>query len=194
MGAFFFVSKMETFGEGLRYNNRTKLIIMKKGKMIYMFLAVFVFKALAICAIIMMLSSCGSNSNTSPKPEKVHTGGVSKIEKKEMDINPAFYLGSDFGNYFQVLYRQEKYDMMLSHTSKESVNKHGEENIIALYRDMQFAHRIELDNMNTTSDSTYTMNYVINQMATRKMWRLKIAIEEGDIKVVLPDDLNDFLK
>jgi len=141
-------------------------------------------------AILFMFTSCGQ-----PKQEVKHEDVETvMVERGKLSVNPAFYLGSDFGNFFQVLYRQEKYDVMLQHTSLESVKEHGVDKVTDFYRDMQFAHRIKLDNMNQTSDSTYTMNYVINQMATRKMWRLKVKIVNDSIKVVLPDNLENFLK
>ena len=46
--------------------------------------------------------------------------------------------GSDFGNYFQVLYKLNQYDKMMELTSKKSLAVHGEDEVLEFYQEMEF--------------------------------------------------------
>jgi hypothetical protein len=118
---------------------------------------------------------------------------VSTLDKtnsiKEFE-NPFIIYGTTFGNYFQTLYKIGNFNEMLNFTSKSSIEKFGEDKILNFYRNMDFAYEIKLHSHNKNGDVT-TLNYTAGIIATRKMVRIDVVVENDSTKIVL-NNLNNF--
>ena len=109
--------------------------------------------------------------------------------------NPVLIYGSDFGNYFKVLYAQGKFSDMVKFTSSKSIKKHGKDKIVDFYKNkIHFGYELgKLKSTINEDDGAIILNYPSSQVfATKKVVRLKVVIENDTCKLVLPDNLKDF--
>lgn len=151
-------------------------------------------KFIVIILTFVFLVSCG----TSVKKEADKDTSV-VLENKEADFqvdysNPAIIAGTDFGNFFKILYAQGNFDEMLKFTSQSTFDIHGKDKIEDFYKNkMKFGYELgKLKSMNQ-EDGIYTLNYPnSNIMATKKVVRLKVCVENDSTKIILPKELNDF--
>jgi hypothetical protein len=93
-------------------------------------------------------------------------------------------MGTNFGQFFQTLYRLGKYDEMLKFTSQESIKKYGKDNILDYYQNCDFGYKIKIINK-TTDGKYYILSYNANIMATNKVVRMKTVVENDSAKIVL---------
>ena len=107
--------------------------------------------------------------------------------------NPAIIYGSNFGVYFQALYKIGDFETMLKFTSKESIDKHGEDRLFEFYQVMKFGFDIKPNAMKEIGDSTYILSFKTVNVATRNIRRMKVVVENDSCKVVLPSNLKDFM-
>ena len=108
--------------------------------------------------------------------------------------NPFLIYGTDFGNFFQTMYIHGNFDQMLAFTSTQSKNKFGEDVIIDFYKNkLDFGYDIGNFPLSSGTDGDIiTINYQANIMATKKIIRVNVIIENDSCKIVLPDNLNNF--
>jgi len=107
--------------------------------------------------------------------------------------NPSNIYGSNFGQFFVSMLRTQNYDMALKFTSKESIKKFGTAKIMEKYK--AFNYNYKLTQKSITKDAgKMTIVYVTNEMATGKMKTMTIVVENDSCKVVLPNNLSEFLK
>lgn len=153
-------------------------------------------KNLLFALLIILFTSC-DNSNISKEVESCSENQVSvdiKLDTLSPYENPFFIYGSDFGNFFQTMYKLGKYDQMIAFTSKESVDKFGKDVIFDFYKNkLDFGYDIgKYPLSNSVSGNVVTINYEANIMATKKIIRLNTVVENDTCKIVLPENLNKF--
>jgi hypothetical protein len=152
-------------------------------------------KIILIFVTIISLTSCDNKVTDSVENANKKTENIDDNRIKEGLSNPAFMYGTDFGNLFKVFYAQGKFDEMLKFTSDVSINKHGKTKILDFYRnDFKFGYEIGKPHSQTTEGDTITLNYNANIIATKRVIRISVVVENDTCKVVLPENLNDFLK
>jgi hypothetical protein len=95
------------------------------------------------------------------------------------DENPAIYLGTTFGHYFQVLYRQGRYTEMLEVTSSTTIKKFGRDRLLRFFEEMDFSYRIKLKSLSET-----TLFYETKIFGTKRTLKFHYCIENGKCKVV----------
>lgn len=118
-----------------------------------------------------------------------------KVKEVNLDYsNPAFMAGSSFGNFFQIMYKTGRFKEMLKFTSKETKKKYGEKKLLRFYREMDFGYNIKLQSKNEI-DNIITLNYTAEIMATTKIIRMDIVLENDTAKLVLNslNTVNPFL-
>jgi len=98
--------------------------------------------------------------------------------------NPVFIYGSSFGNFFQMLYKQGKFEDMLKFTSSNTITKFGKENIVVMYQNMAFAYEMKLKSQTISGDTTI-LNYEAGIFATKHMIRIPVIIENDTAKIVI---------
>lgn len=108
--------------------------------------------------------------------------------------NPFFIDGSSFGNFFQTMYKHGKFKDMLAFTSKESVDKFGIEKILAFYEnELKFGYDIGKRAISSGTDGDVViLNYKSDVIATKRIIRMKVVVENDSVKIVLPDNLKNF--
>lgn len=114
---------------------------------------------------------------------------ITNVKSAKEFSNPALIYGSSFGNYFQVLYKQGKFNEMLKFTSKTSRDRFGDKAILNAYKLMDFGYVLKLSNMENKSDSLYLLNYEIQEMATKKILRMSTIVESDTVKLIINDTL-----
>ena len=106
--------------------------------------------------------------------------------------NPFIIYGSDFGVFFQTMYKQGKFEQMLAFTSTQSKVQFGEDVILDFYKnELDFGYKIT-QKSNGTEGDTIIINYDADIMATKKIVRINVIVENDSCKIVLPDNLNNF--
>jgi hypothetical protein len=121
---------------------------------------------------------------------------LNSFSQKGPYANPAMIYGSDFGNMFKLFYAQGNFDYMLKFTSSESIKKHGKAKVLEFYKN-KFKFGYALGSLKSTfkEGNVTILNYPDAKVfATKKVVRIPIVIENDSCKIVLSDNLNDFLK
>jgi hypothetical protein len=108
--------------------------------------------------------------------------------------NPFFIYGTDFGNFFQTMYIHGRYDQMIEFTSSESIDKFGKNAILDFYKnELDFGYDIGKYPLSSGTDGDITViNYEANIMATKKIVRVSVVLENDSCKIVLPNKLKNF--
>jgi hypothetical protein len=107
--------------------------------------------------------------------------------------NPALFGGKGFGSAFMGFLRSSNFDYAVRFTSKESIEKYGEDKIREFYKSEKFNFNLKQASM--SSDGKYVnIRSTTYEFGTGKFKDFKISIENGECKLVLPDNLKDFLK
>lgn len=99
--------------------------------------------------------------------------------------NPVLMQGSSFGHIFQQLYKQGRWDDMLSFTSKKSILKFGENNILNYYKNTDFGYQMKLKSKTNQKDGSITLNYESQIQNTIKITRINVVIENDSCKILL---------
>lgn len=103
--------------------------------------------------------------------------------------NPALVYGSSFGHYFQTLYRNNQYAMMLRFTSDKTKLKFGAQSLTMFYQN-KFKFDFELGSLSNISiqHDTVTLTYSkTNQFATRRKITIQCVIENDSTKLLLDE-------
>ena len=125
-----------------------------------------------------------------------------KVEDKTKEVikeeaspysNPRLIYGSNFGLFFQAMYRTMEFEDMLKFTAKESIDKHGEDKVFEFYQTMNFGYNMKAIGVKEQSNSTFVLRYEVYKNATRQYKSMKVRVENDTCKVVLPDNLKDFM-
>lgn len=139
-------------------------------------------KKIIIGLLTLITISCSNPTNAEGEPAQA------KPEKKiNAFSNPALIFGSSFGHFFQCLLRLGNYNDMLKFTATKTRIKFGSAKLLNYYQnDLKFDYELGgLTNTYTTGD-TITLVYSNAQiMATRKLIRLKVIIENDSCKLLL---------
>lgn len=148
-------------------------------------------KLILIAVAILTLTACGN--------KEVSKGVLlpsAKIEVAKADIefsDPARITGSNFGAFFLSMLRTQNYDMALKFTSKESVDKFGIDKIKDKYQNFKFNYRLTQKSI-VKNVNTFTIVYATQEYATGKLKKMIVVLENDTCKLVLPENLDDFLK
>lgn len=109
--------------------------------------------------------------------------------------NPSLFGGGKdgFGKAFAGFLTYQNFDLALKFTSKESIKKHGSKAIMNFYKSCHFNYK--LFKSSESVDGKYiTLRYKTNQFGTGVTKDFTIVIENDSCKVVLPNNLSEFLK
>jgi hypothetical protein len=131
----------------------------------------------------------------SPSPKLAVDADAFKSPKNSGPYaNPFFIYGTDFGNFFQTMYIHGKFDQMIAFTSAQSKSQFGEDVILDFYKnELEFGYDIgKYPLSNGTSGDIITINYEADIMATKKIVRINVIVENDSCKIVLPNNLKDF--
>lgn len=141
-----------------------------------------------------LLASCGkSNSEIEldnlQKETRAHMNDLPMLDYS----NPSVFMGSDFGNFFKTLYAQGKFDEMIKFTSKASIDKFGKDKVLDFYKnDLKFGYELGRPHSKTIDGDIITLNYDANIIATKRVVRINIIVENDTCKIVLPSKLKSF--
>lgn len=147
-----------------------------------------------IITLSLSLFSCGkqeveTNSNASVQTEVKEE--VSAVDPSMS--NPELFLGSGFGSAFMSFIKTQNFEMALQFTSKESIEKHGVDVILNKYKSLRTDYTL-VKASSSKSGSQTTLRYTTNEFATSKYKDFVVVVENDSCKLVLPNNLDDFLK
>jgi len=155
---------------------------------------------LIISVLAITLSSCGNKEvsiSTIPTTAMAVETGIN-VEVKDNGGMPSvgvpnLFGGKGFGSAFMGFLRSSNFDYAVRFTSKESIKKYGEDKIREFYKSEKF--NFNLNQASMSSDGKYVnIRSTTYEFGTGKFKDFKIVIENDSCKLVLPDNLNDFLK
>jgi hypothetical protein len=133
------------------------------------------------------MSACGKTTEQTKvviNTHEVAMGIETPVVKETPFANPVFIYGSSFGNFFQTLYKQGKFEDMLAFTSSESLKQFGKDKILNMYQKVQFGFIIKLKSQNTQGDTT-VLNYEAGINATKNIVRISVVVENDSAKIVV---------
>jgi hypothetical protein len=137
-------------------------------------------------------ASCGTKETSKETPTDIVK--VSEVPTASLEFSdPARIAGSSFGEFFISMIRTQNYDMALKFTSKGSIEKFGVEKIMEKYKNFKYNYVLAQKSM-SKEGNTITLMYATNEMATGKLKKMVVVVENDSCKLVLPDNLDDLLK
>jgi hypothetical protein len=159
-------------------------------------------KHLTFIISILIFCSCGQNSQDPAGVIKSSDGSefdsavtakdkTSELESKPFS-DPAIIYGSDFGHFFQEMYKLGDYDGMLAFTSSESITLHGERTIVEHYKNMTFGFEFGKLKKIQEEDGRISMFYLSDIDATKVRFILHVKVENDSCKVLIHQNLKDF--
>lgn len=108
--------------------------------------------------------------------------------------NPALFGGKDgFGKAFAGFLVYQNFELAVKFTSKESIKKHGTEAVLKFYKSYKFNYNLSRSSMSVDGKYT-TLRYKTNEIATGVTKNFVVIVENDSCKIVLPDNLKNFLK
>lgn len=144
-----------------------------------------------IFATSVLLFSCGQKE---VKSVSEPTAKVSEEVSVDPSMsNPELFLGSGVGPAFMSFVKTQNFDLALQFTSKVSIDKHGREVILDKYKSLKTNYTLK--KVSTSNNGAETiLRYTTNEFATSKFKDFVVVVENDSCKILLPDDLEDFLK
>jgi len=138
-------------------------------------------------SLLVILSSCAEKESSTDYVVENVVETPQIVENNELKpfSNPVLIYGTSFGDFFQMLYKQGKFNEMLKFTSSGTISKFGSEEIVDMYKNMAFAYDMRLKS--TTGSDTIFLNYEAGIYATKHMVRIPVVIENDTTKIVLYD-------
>ena len=107
--------------------------------------------------------------------------------------NPELFLGSGFGPAFMSFIKTQNFEMAVQFTSKESIDKHGREVILDKYKSLKTNYTLKRVSSSNSGEKT-TLRYTTNEFATSKFKDFVVVVENDSCKILLPSNLDEFLK
>jgi hypothetical protein len=104
--------------------------------------------------------------------------------------------GSDFGTFFKASCVYNQFDILIEHTSKASIDVHGKDAIVKLYKGLEISKQetwnfVATEGSGNSASQTYTRSL---KGAYSREIVLNLIKEDGVWKIVLPNKLSEFLK
>lgn len=145
---------------------------------------------------ILILSLLFFSCNNKIEDKKTYSNDiVVDTLKKEIKSgeysNPVLIQGSDFGSFFQAMYKIGDFEKMLKFTSSESIKEHGSIKIIEAYQSMDFGYKLKLKSKTNNPNGSITLNYNSDVFATNKITRINVIIENDSCKIILPKKIEN---
>jgi len=144
-----------------------------------------------IFATSVLLFSCGQKE---VKSVSEPTAKVSEEVSVDPSMsNPELFLGSGVGPAFMSFVKTQNFELALQFTSKVSIDKHSREVILDKYKSLKTNYTLK--KVSTSNNGAETiLRYTTNEFATSKFKDFVVVVENDSCKILLPDDLEDFLK
>lgn len=143
--------------------------------------------------IILFLSLVSCRNKEVPTEAQMVTQAKPIPESKIEFNDPAFIAGSNFGNFFISMLRNQQYDMALKFTSKGSIDKFGKNTILAEYEKFSFNYKLSQKSMRKT-DNTISLVYSTNEYGTAKLKKIEVVVENDSCKLVMPENIDNLFK
>ena len=144
-----------------------------------------------IVATSFFLFSCGQKE---VKSVSEPTAEVSKEVSVDPSMsNPELFLGSGVGPAFMSFVKTQNFELALQFTSKVSINKHGREVLLDKYKSLNTNYKLKPVST-SKGDSETILRYTTHEFATSKFKDFVVVIENDSCKILLPNNLDDFLK
>ena len=130
--------------------------------------------------------------------ETIETVKTVKTVEKEVDAPLIYVGGSNYGDFLVSACVGNYENIIVNYTSSASIETYSKEGVLEFYKTLKFAKNEKWTHNNTSqqnTDGTYTQDYTRSiQGVYAKVVTLTFIQENGDWKLVLPEDLNTFLK
>jgi hypothetical protein len=89
--------------------------------------------------------------------------------------------------------KTQNFEIALQFTSKVSIDKHGREVILDKYKSLKTNYTLK--KVSTSKNGAETiLRYTTNEFATSKFKDFVVVVENDSCKILLPDNLEEFLK
>ena len=154
-------------------------------------------KLFKLLLIVLLLASC--NTKTEQTTQKTDTiVKIDTVTNQNYNVvppykNPALIYGSAFCNFFQALYKVERYDDMVKFTNYDT-KKISYTELMNFYSNVQFGYEItKLKALSTKDSIHYVLSYERVKMGTKEIIRMPVIIVNDSTKFDLTDLKNNFL-
>ena len=153
-------------------------------------------KKLIFIFTTLLLVSCGETSTDTKETSETKSTLTSDSDHTDAMIDysdPAYMAGSSFGEFFQMLYKQEEFETMMHFTSDESIERHGKSSILDYYKSVEFGYDLDFKKI-ANSDSLTTLFYLGDIRATSIKVTMDVVVENDSCKLYIGDNIENAIK
>jgi hypothetical protein len=143
----------------------------------------------------LVFASCAEKENP-PTPVATKPIEIQEEITTKNFSNPAIIFGTDFLNFLSALKMTSpgNLDTLLKFTSQQSLAQHSRKSILTLYNKTNLNFQKKLKAIKKVNDTLYILNYLAYKYATKSIITCTVSIDRDTCRLVLPDNLNEFLK
>lgn len=144
-------------------------------------------KALIYIVLAIGIVACGTKETKVASIEtNVKTEVPESVESKISYNDPSVFVGSDFGTFINLLYKQGKFDEMVKWTSSSTISKFGKGEVIEFYKNkMNFGYKLTKLHSKTVSGDTIILNYQTDKFSPDRTVRIPVIVENDSCKLIL---------
>ena len=146
----------------------------------------------------LLILGCNRKENVKENPSKI---GIAKLEIKNTGAekpfaNPVFMAATntDFLTFLASLKQNAGIEPLMVYTSAQNKIHHPVRNILALYQNTNLNFEKKLKSIITQNETLFILNYTCNIYATNSLKTITVSVEKDTCRLLLPNNLNDFLK
>jgi hypothetical protein len=130
--------------------------------------------------ISILLFSCNSENEAKVKIQ-IHV----EDEKETLPSldNPAIFLGTSFGEFFQVLHKTGQYSLMYAYSSSETKLLFSKEQLLSFYQKMLFSYPLKLKALKN-SNGQEVLLYQTSIDATKRTIQMNVIVESDTCRII----------
>ena len=139
-------------------------------------------KALIYIVLAIGIVACGTKE---VKVASVETS--SEVADPKVSYNdPSVFVGSDFGTFINLLYKQGNFEDMVKWTSSSTISKFGKSEVLEFYKTkMNFGYKLTKLHNKTISGDTIVLHYQTDKFSPDRTIRIPVVIENDSCKLIL---------
>jgi hypothetical protein len=135
---------------------------------------------------LLFLSSCHESENETALVIITHKEATVESQSKPYS-NPNLIYGSSFGNYFQALYRQDRFGDLLKFSDSQSRKRFGDGRLIGFYKN-DFHFDFQMNKLTATNKSGDTTLLIYSEaiiLGTKRKIIIPCLIQNDSCKIVI---------
>lgn len=136
--------------------------------------------------LVIGLVSCSDHEQKEMKEQTV----VPVVSQEQPKLNnPCLYHGGDYVSFLRQLFLQVNYSELINQLSQEDREAYSDDDLVMMINQLELSPIIQLKSFKKENANTYLMNYNSQIMATNKVRRFRVVVENDSCRLMLHESL-----